>query len=109
MDRQAKILAIIMEVEMVKMLNPPLTPQQRTVLMLMLNGSGRSLQEIAAAGKVVMMKTTYGTIAFEHWKEELELLAPRLKVCPKCRNRWDWRATGQTICPECYPLTKVSK
>ena len=62
---QRAILRVIGEVELVKMLNPPLTPQQRHALMLML--SDWSMDEIIRTAKEVMKQTTFGNIAFEYW------------------------------------------
>lgn len=87
------------------MINPPLTAQQRTALMLLLSDTGLPVEEIARMGKGVMTRTTYGNIAFEHWMAERdEDPLPEIKRCPKCRNEWNWRKTGQSLCPTCYPI-----
>ena len=101
-DRARAIYRIIAEVEMVKMINPPATDQQREALMRLLSATGRPIEEIARMGRSVVTKPTFGNIAFEHW--ELEDDRPRLNRVPEkepdrycmecnCNHKWD------EICP----------
>lgn len=93
---------MIAEVELVKMLNPPLTSQQRHALMLMLSNTGKSIEEIAELGRKVMERKTYNTIAFEHWVgDDVEL--PKVELgCKYCGTKW-W-GKPNTKCPKCYSL-----
>ena len=69
--RQVKLYRLILEVEAAKQI-APLTDQQREVLMRMLHGTGLPIDELARVGSRVAEKTTYGNIAFEHWKSEMD-------------------------------------
>jgi hypothetical protein len=91
---------------MVKEIKPPLTDQQREALMRLLHGMGLPLEEIARMGAVVAGETTYGTIAFEHWKaarKELRSLEPtsihyadRGYYCADCNANHAW----DVVCPK---------
>jgi hypothetical protein len=101
-DRQKAIIAVILEVEVVKMLNPPLTPQQRHVLMLMLSNTEKSVEEIADLGRRVMERRTFGTIAFEHWVNDDDAEVSKAKgVCSYCGTEY-WGRPGAR-CPQCFP------
>jgi predicted Zn-ribbon and HTH transcriptional regulator len=94
-------LRIIGEVELVKMLNPPLTPQQRRVLMLLLSDTGKSIEEIATLGRKVMERKTFNTLAFEHWTEEEGVTLPKAKLgCKFCGTEYWGRPGAQ--CPRCF-------
>ena len=100
-ERQKAIITVILEVELVKMLNPPLTPQQRHALMLMLSGTGKTLGEIAEMGKRVIGKKTFGGIAFEHWVSEEDVEISKAKgKCSYCGREW-WGVPGAK-CPSCF-------
>ena len=62
-----QILQLVTEVEAVKQLNPPLTLQQRGVLVAELLGLKLSLDELREMAESVKLSTTYGGIALEHW------------------------------------------
>ena len=61
-DRARAIYRIIAEVEMVKMINPPATDQQREALMRLLSATGRPIEEIARMGRSVVTKPTFGKL-----------------------------------------------
>lgn len=65
-----EIMAVIWEVETLKELNPPLTEEQRGLLMARLFELRLPLEEIRRKGDSVVYKKTYGTIALEHWVED---------------------------------------
>lgn len=76
---QVEIFRLILEVEAAKQLPNPLTDQQREVLMRLLAGLGVSIERLREMGQSVVRRSTYGTLAFEHWiagevltKDELE-------------------------------------
>jgi hypothetical protein len=71
-EKALAIYRVILEVEATKQITPPLTDQQREVLMRLLNDTGLPVAEIAKIGRKVIEKTTYGNIAWEHWRVEIE-------------------------------------
>jgi hypothetical protein len=95
-------------VEVAKMLNPPLTVQQRTALMLLLSATGLPLDELSRVGQRVIEKTTYGNIAFEHWKSEMDFsgINNRLpdsepdRYCVECDANHAWNV----VCPKLNPI-----
>jgi predicted Zn-ribbon and HTH transcriptional regulator len=102
-ERQKAIITVILEVELVKMLNPPLTPQQRHALMLLLADTGKSVEEIADLGRKVMERKTFNTLAFEHWTDEADVELPKAKLgCVYCGTEYWGRPN--TRCPKCYSI-----
>jgi hypothetical protein len=83
---------MIVEVEIAKNLNPPLTKQQRNVLMRLLYDTGLPLEELAKVGRRVIDRNTYNTLAFNHWKDEMDFSGVNLKGS---ENGPDW------LCNEC--------
>jgi hypothetical protein len=87
---------------MVKMINPPLTDQQREALMRLLHDTGLNIATIAEMGRKVIGKTTYGNIAFEHWKNEIVEGVHRQpdtepdRYCLDCESNHKWNE----ICPK---------
>lgn len=94
---------MILEVEAAKQI-APLTDQQREVLMRMLHGTGLPIAEIARVGTRVAEKTTYGNIAFEHWKSEMDFsginnVIPDTepdRYCVECNENHKWNQ----VCPK---------
>jgi hypothetical protein len=98
---------LIGEVEVAKMLNPKLTVQERKALMLLLSATGLPIDELARVGQRVIEKTTYGNIAFEHWKSEMDFSGINNhlpdsepdRYCVECgwNHAWDY------VCPKEQP------
>lgn len=112
LDRQEKILLLIGEVEVAKMLNPKLTPQERRALMLLLSDTGLPLTELARVGQRVIEKTTYGNIAFEHWKSEMDFsginnalpYSEPDRYCVECDANHKWNEMCPKLFPESCPV-----
>ncbi len=102
-QKQVVLYRIILEVEGTKQI-APLTDQQREILMRHLAGTGLPIDEIARVGARVAEKTTYGNIAFEHWKSEMDFsgINNRLpdsepdRYCVECNENHAWNQ----ICPK---------
>jgi hypothetical protein len=88
-------------VEIAKNLTPPLNAQQRTVLMLLISDTGLPIQEIAKVGRRVIDVTTYSTLDFKHWKEQMEPVSFKTpkeepdRYCEECNENHKWNE----LCP----------
>lgn len=96
------ITNIVLEVELVKQCQPPVTDQQRLALVRMLDGTGKSLDEIAEMGKKVVAMNTFGRTAFEYWVDEGKVEKITVKSeCSFCMSEW-WGPPDMK-CPKCFP------
>lgn len=70
-----EITGIVLEVELVKQI-PPLTEQQRIMLVRELSYLDLTREELIIRANSVKVKNTYGNIAKEHWVQDLVMLLP---------------------------------
>lgn len=99
-ERSRAITEIILQLEMVKQLARPLTDQERNVLMRLLHGTGETIEELKERAKKLLVRHTFGNIAFEHWMMEPETAKVK-GDCIYCGAQW-WGPPGMK-CPTCYP------
>lgn len=98
-ERARAITEVILQVEMAKQLARPLTDQERNVLMRLLHGTGESIDQLKDRARGLLVRNTFGNIAFEHWVTEPETVKVK-GDCVYCGSEW-WGPPGMK-CPTCY-------
>lgn len=99
--RVKAITEIVLEAEIIK--GVAVGEQHRNALIRLLAGGDMTLEEISQAGRRLISRNTYGTIAYEHWLPDPPPVTEKISVrgdCVYCGSEW-WGPPGMK-CPRCF-------